>query len=836
MLKLAFVQLRTQFRRTLAVVVAIVLGVSFFSAAMMSGTVITGAIRAEVGNQLRGADLVVMSEFGGIDPSLVDNIAHTDGVREVEPIVTSYGTARAGGTSTVLRAGPAYRTPELREELPMKAGRLPESAGEVALTEGAASSLGLGMDEEVVWSSFDDDGSEAAFTVVGLVKGGNAFGTNLTEAFLDPATFSNMVPDANVIAIVVQSRVGMELGAVQSHIDDLLPGEVQVLTFDQLVDAEVASMEQGSRALSYGLSAFALIALFVAGIVISNTFAITLAQRTGELAMMRCIGAERRQILRAVLIEALVLGLVASVTGVILAFALVSGGSRLLIETFAGMPLTDVPVSAIGVPVVAGIAVTLLSAIVPARHATQVHPVQALRQADAPVESSSAGILRIGMSVLLVGAGIAIMLGGMILSRSMEQGQMTGLLVGMAGGAMSFLGLLLSARFIVPSCVRILGIIGGATLGVPAKVASANAMRNARRTAATSSALMMGVTLITMITVGAASLQATGTDIIDQQEPVDLDIRQSRDDPSQPVPQVVFDGVAAVEGVRTIAPIYAHEVQIAVGGDSIGETALAIAPDDAKAIARSGAIFEEFEEGTAVVPAIVAESYGIAEGDALWMSVGDASIPLTATIADLSGWDIVVTPSDLTTLVSDIQMTGAWVRLHDDANVTNVMRDISESVPSGESVMIQGGAQDRATYLELVDQMLLITAGLLGVAVIIAIVGVGNTLTLSVLERTRESGMLRAMGMTAAQLRETLAIEGLLIAVVGGFVGLVAGTIYGWIGAITLFGSSWNVSLGFPIGRLVLILGIAALAGILASVLPARRAVSISPVDALATV
>src|SRR5699024_6494244 len=181
----------------------------------------------------------------------------------------------------------------------------------------------------------------------------------------------------------------------------------------------------------------------------------------------------------------------------------------------------------------------------------------------------------------------------------------------------------------------------------------------------------------------------------------------------------------------------------------------------------------------------VPEGYGLSDGDELTMSADDNSQTMTVSVADLSKSEIFVTPNDLDALFPDVPMTGAWARLDDDVDVKTVMGDISDSVPSGESVSIEGGASERATYLTLVDQMLLIATALLGVAVIIAIVGVGNTLTLSVLERTRESGMLRAMGLTAGQLRETLAIEGVLIALVGGVIGLVAGAVYGWIGAVT---------------------------------------------------
>lgn len=838
MLKLVFRQLRAHFRRTLAVVVAIVLGVAFFTASMMSGSVITEAIRGEVGNQLRGSDLIVLSETSGIDPALVDRISGIEGVRATESVMTEYGFAAKGGASTVLRFGQVSTLPEIRERMPMKAGRLPTGLDEIALTEGAATSLGVGLDDVVSWNPFSARGTEpATFTVVGIVSGGNAFGTNLTEAFITPQAFDTLAPDASLDAIVVQIVPGAFMDDVQSRVGGILRGDIAVMTFDQLVDAEVASMEQGSNALTYGLAAFALIALFVAGIVIANTFSITLTQRTHELAMLRCLGAEARQIRRSVILEALALGMAASVLGIAAGYGIVSGGAALLLESSLVLTPEDISLSAVVAPFVIGTAVTVLSAIVPARHATAVHPLRALRRSDAPIEDSSMGILRATAAMLLIAGGGILLIGGMFWSLSMEDEAPTGpLLVGMAGGALSFIGLLVASSLVVPIGLRGVGAVVSMVLGVPARIASSNAMRNPRRTAATSAALMMGVTLITMMTVGAATVQATWNDVIDQHAPIDLVVGTSTNGDETEMAPGIFDGLAGVDGVRTAVPVHARTVFMPSDGEDIEITAKAIAPHDGRAASRSAEIFDFFDDGTVLVPLSMAESYGLSDGSGLTLAYEVRVLELSVRTVQLPDWEVYVTSGDMERLAPETPVTGAWLRLEDDADVKEVVRTISDSIPEGESVSIHGGASDRATYLELVDQMLLITTGLLGVAVVIAIVGVGNTLTLSVLERTRESGMLRAMGLTAAQLRGTLAIEGVMISFVGGLIGLVAGSIYGWLGAITLFGSNWTVTPGFPGTRLLLILIVAMVAGILASVLPGRRATAISPVEALATV
>lgn len=485
MLKLTLIQMHTHFRRTLAVVIAIVLGLAFFAASMLSGSVVQDAIRGTVGSQLRGADVVVTAEVSSIDAGLAETLSW-----------------------------------------------LPFS----------------GMAE-------DGKGQASTFTVVGVIQGGNAFGTNHTEAFIAASQFSEIVPDPIVNGVVVQVEDGAGIKAVRQNVADVIPQELSALTFEQLVDAEVDSLEQGSNALVYGLVAFSLIALFVAGIVISNTFSITIAQRTRELATFRCIGAEKRQIHRSVMIEALVLGLVASVCGIVLGYVAVSAGAALLIESSHGLPFASISPWAVILPLIMGVTVTLLSAIVPARGATAVHPLQALRQSDAPVDSASAGLIRMVLSTVVIVIGGAIMVGGMFLSLSMEDESPLGpLLIGMAGGAISFLGLLLASSFLVPLFVAGFGAFAAAVLGVPAKIAASNSSRNPQRTAATASALMTGVALITMMTAGASTVQATWNDVINEQTPVDLEVVANAPDGTTDLPSSILDRLRAVDGSITPCP------------------------------------------------------------------------------------------------------------------------------------------------------------------------------------------------------------------------------------------------------------------------------------------
>ncbi len=218
------------------------------------------------------------------------------------------------------------------------------------------------------------------------------------------------------------------------------------------------------------------------------------------------------------------------------------------------------------------------------------------------------------------------------------------------------------------------------------------------------------------------------------------------------------------------------------------------------------------------------------------MSVTGASLPLEVRLASFEG-DPIVTLGDLDTLAPSSPLTGLWIRLDDDAASDRVIDDVyGLAEQQGVRVAIGGGNDYRESLLDALDVMLYVVTGLLAVAIVIAIVGVGvgNTLSLSMIERTRESALLRTLGFTRRQLRETLAIEGVLIAGIGSLIGIVTGIVYGWIGALTLIGNEWDVAFRVPVGWLLATIAIAILSGLLASVLPARRAVREDPITALA--
>lgn len=838
MFRSTLIDMRSRLSRTMAIVVAVVLGVAFFTASLLSGSVMESVVRGSVGNQLRGADIVVFTEAGSLPPELDQELSAIDGVRATEDVPLEYGQAKVGGATVMVGLGPAPQLPELRDQMPIEEGRLPAAPNEIMLTEAAQARTGAGIGDTFAWGPYGDLGEApdyAEFSVVGIVSGGNSFGTNLIEAFAMPDQFAAVVNAPRLSVIVVQVEGGHDPASVRSDIEQRVPLGAEALTYDKLVDAEVQRMQDGSNVLMIGLVGFASIAMFAAGIVISNTFSISVAQRTRDLAMLRCIGADKRQVRRSLIFEALLLGVAASVVGVIIGAGLMVAGAVAFIDSFDADALLS-PSWRLLVPVVAGVLLTLGSALGPARAATRVHPLQALRHAEVPVESARMSIVRITTSIAMVLAG-GIILGGAMLWSLSEQGDTTllPLLAGMLGGGLSFLGLLYGTAVFLPPIVAVMGHLVAMVFGMPAKIAAANTRRNPRRTASTATALMMGVTLIAMMTTGAASVQETWNDVIDEQAPIDLVIAQDSTEEAE-LPGHVQAMVTETDGVSTSMPVSQLRGEVSAGdGVTLGVNVVGVEPDQVNSVVRTDA-FESQEAGQVLVGDLVASDLGIEGGETLTVSIEGESIDLTAQVVGVSGYEIYLTSQDFEAIAPGTPATGMWARLDDDASAREVIRQISDNIPEGDSVTVGGSASDRATFSDIVDQILMVVTGLLGVAVVIAIVGVGNTLNLSVLERTRETGMLRAMGLTTSQMRLSLAIEGALIAAIGGLLGLVAGSVYGWVGTVTMFGGTWDATLAYPIPRLMLILAIAVLAGVLASVLPARRANAVTPVEALATI
>jgi putative ABC transport system permease protein len=379
----------------------------------------------------------------------------------------------------------------------------------------------------------------------------------------------------------------------------------------------------------------------------------------------------------------------------------------------------------------------------------------------------------------------------------------------------------------VPALIRLLGALLARGGGVPARIAVGNAVRNPKRTAATTSALLIGVTLISLTCVGIASVRKTFDVAMDDEYPVDVMVTAA----DAPMPATAAKQLQDIEGITQVMPI--RTVQVKAGQEEVPVTGIDL--DAARGVVHSPAL-PQLKTGTAFVAPTTMKMLNLENGASLTIVSGNHK--LTVKAIQVKGLDqITVAASDLQKLAPTATITGYWLDSAPDADGPKVIDTVQQSIPTVKNLSVMGGLAERSSYTKVFDVLQMIGVALLGVSVLIALVGVGNTLSLSVLERTRENALLRALGLTRRQLRGMLAIESLLMALVAAGLGIVLGLIYGWAGTAALMGghTSAGVQYAVPVGLLVAIALVATVAGLLASVLPARRAAKVAPAGALAT-
>lgn len=856
MLRLTLAQMRRSLGRLTAAAVAIAIGTAFLATTLLAGNIMTRTGYDAVTATYADADVVVQ---GDVTDDQLDALRALPGVEAAEVLAPTGFEVRRGGESRYQLMLPTSSDARL-SSLVVDDGAAPTRSGQVALPPATAKALGVGVGDHVqvrysvpdpaetsddgttdeVWRSVDED-----VVVTGIA-------TDPADAWSQSGGVGLVTPDDAVrwsgagsllelgSETLVAARPGVSTQALRDQVAPLVPGG-EALTKDQAAAQSVEEFSDGGNVLVTVVLGFASVALLVAALVIANTFQVLVAQRTRTLALLRCVGAGKGQLRRSVLLEAAILGSVASLAGLVLGAALAQAALLVLGRLDLGVPLPDtiqVTVPVVVLPLLVGTVVTVLASLVPAREATRVSPMAALRPADAPAVGARAGRVRLAIALLLMLGGFAVMVLTAVVARTGGADVTLLLGVGTLAGALSFVGVLVGAVFWVPKVVSFAGRALGRT-GTSARLAAANTVRNPRRTAATSAALLIGVTLVAMMSTGAASARVSLAQELDEHYPVDLTIDAGVPDGDATLTPDVADAVADVAGVDTVLEMRTAPVKIGENWYTVA------APADGASV--SGVLADprtvgNLTDGTLLLPKIQGEPASNDVQDATaYASNWDDSVPaeggttvaLRPVTTDLGGLYSLVTPATLDALDPHAPVSMVWVRLEPDADAALVLQDVRAALPDTAAEVSSAGAQ-RATYERVVDTLLAVVVGLLGVAVVIALIGVANTLSLSVLERRRESATLRAIGLSRRQLRWMLAVEGMLIAGVGAVLGAGLGLLYGWAGSVVLFGEIGDVVLVVPWLDLAIVLVVALGAGLLASVLPGRAAARTSPVAALA--
>ncbi|HEY1133974.1 MAG TPA: FtsX-like permease family protein [Nocardioides sp.] len=845
--------LRTHTRRYVAAVLAVAIAVAFVVVTDALASSARGGLTGEVGKPYEKGDLVVTGGELTSWPSDVGVeavVAHAEetGDSAVPLAETWQPIDRTDGTSITEQASlgtwsgdPALVWQDLVE------GRGAEAADEAVADASRAQANDIGIGDEVVVGQGDE---ATTLTIVGLADGTTFTSSALWAPFDTVRSFEGWGAETVTYAVGPGGDVDAAADAIVA-LGDGGPGA----SFDSGADGEEASVgelatyapaevaedrlqmaNQQVDVLAMVVLLFAAIAAVVSVMVIANTFSILFAQRQRDLALLRCVGATRRQVRRSVRIEAFVVGVLASLTGLALGAALGFGGVAIL-RASVDFPLGAVEPSPLwwGAALVGGVLTTVLAAWFPTRTATRVSPLAALRPEAAPSVRTTAGRIRIAFGALVLTAG-TVGLAGAVVTENM------GVMV--LGGATFFAGVVLLGPVLVPAVLRLVGLLVRRT-GPAARIAGDNAVRNPRRTAATTASLLIGVTLTTAVLTGMASARSATDAEMDQQYPLDVTVNAEEG----PIPADLAARVTGLPGVEASVVVPGGlAVATPVEDPALeGVPADEIFADDALPVVAPGAGTGELDDvvrgdrgvavpgdGEIVVPSDLTGIRALPER--LELSTPTGSVTLSTRYAD-SAWGTaaIVSPATLAALLGDgTTPYAAWLRVDEGADLDDLLADLDAAV-AGTGASVSPLVEQRNWIDTQLDVVVIAVVGLLGIGVLIALVGIGNTLGLSVLERARENALLRALGLTRKQLRRTLATEGVLLSVVATLIGTTVGVLFAVIGMKVMIAPSIpEASLVLPVGQLSVVVVVAALAGLVACVLPARRAARVAPAAGLA--
>lgn len=858
--------------------IAILIGTMFIASTLLFGNTLDYSLRRQISASYGDANYAVVASdddapmYGITVGDLnLDQVRRVEGVAGVRAEVTLNIEVTAGDrhSSGIVIAN---ATPSTLMPVDLAKGEWPSGDGQIVLPRDMAARLDVGIGDTV--SAAYSDGMPVELTVSGLsldpggayayyggayayyggaaVVSEGAIGRLMDSVAVDPGYASL---NCTILYLDIQPPAGTDAEQVIEQVNALLPAHFAALDRGASEDQALERLGGGQTSMmTTFMMVFGVLAMFVAALVIANTFQVLVAQRRRTLALLRTIGARKGQLYRSVVAEALLLGLISSLVAVGLSIGLMQLLHVAGVE-FSGISFVTVLTPQVFlVPIAFGVAVTILASLGSARTATTVTPLEALQ----PLEVSAArksGAARLVVSLLMMLFGAAVTAFTVVdtwrqahgeSALSNEQFSLV-LLMAMGGVMIFFLGLLLCANRWVPLLLKGVGALV-AHIGPASTIATANIQKNPRRVAATSTALLIGVALVSTLGTGAASARQTLASELDARYSVDIQVS------GEDVDQTVLDDIRKVAGIQDAELIGSSNAVWHTDDYDSNLQVYTLTAQQGRAVMNGDAI-DGLRDGVLLVPDALAgdsDDYPVRDGSVLDLELnatysddGDIvdgiAFKPTVEAAPFRGVNTpygiygLMPPDTLDRLGVKPDGYEVWAKTDGTVTPADVIDDIQQAVSSIPGITVGGSIAERVSWDGMVNMLLMVLVALLAVAVIIALIGVANTLSLSVIERTRESATLRAIGMTRGQLRRSLAIEALLISLVSGVVGIVVGTVFGWIGSYIVFSMSFG-SVVFPIDWATsgAILAIAAVAALLASVFPARRAVRTPPVEALA--
>jgi putative ABC transport system permease protein len=829
--------------RLFATALAVALGVAFTAGTLMFTDTVSRTFDNLLGEIYAGTDAVVRGEeqFEGpmstgaqrarVDDALVDEVRAVDGVLAAEGSVLGYARLTTADGEAI--GDPASRGPALGltwsddgriNPLVVTEGRAPESGDEIVVDAPSLETSGISLGEPMTVLVQTGPVDK---TVVGTIAFGSAetIGGASMVAF-DPTVAQELLAEPGTwdeISVVAEDGVSED--TITARLADVLPAGVEVVPGATVVEENQQVTREAMSFFTYFMNFFAVVALLVGAFIIFNTFSITVAQRTRQNGLLRALGATRRQVLASVLVEALVVGVLASAIGLLAGFGIATGLKALLGALGFGIPAGELVFAprTVVVSLAAGILVTLFAAVAPARRAGKVAPIAAM-SSEVVGSVGYGSISRAVVGGLALAGGLAATLTGLFTDVGNRW-----LLIGIGSGGV-FLGVYVLGRTISLPLSRAIGAPLPRLRQLPGELARENAMRDPKRTAAAGTALMLGVGIVVIINVFVASTKSTVDASIDRAFTADLVVDSGASlnggvDPSLADRVGALPEVEAVTGLR-VAPAELDGESVLLGAvdpvtafglldlQPLEGTPQDLQADDAIAVFVDTAREQALRLGS-TVPVVFKDSG-----------------PQELTVAMIYGEELeangpvgtyfVGTPTYAANVAHDVDWK-VLVQKSEDATLADARAAVDAVVADYPGA----GVMDKAEFAESIyaplDPLMALVYALLGLAIVIALLGIGNTLALSIVERTREIGLLRAVGMTRGQLRSTIRWESVIIAVQGTMVGLVLGIFLGWALTRGLADEGLEV-FDVPWTTLAIVVVLAGVAGMLAALLPSRRA------------
>jgi putative ABC transport system permease protein len=856
--------------RLLLTAMSVMIGVAFIAGTFIFTDTIDRTFSDLFDNIFEGQDVIVQAEsefdvgFSGpppIDESVLDIVLGVPGVEVAEGSVGGFAVIYNKEGEAIVPTGPptlggsAPEDERVAGNITIREGRTPTAPGEVAIDARTAEDNDLRVGDVVQIQTPAEVGEFEVVAILGFGEADNVAGA--TFAGFELATAQKLFElegKYSTITVIAEEGVGPDL--LRNAIASQLPSGIEAVTAADEAADQSEALSESLGFLQTALLVFALVAVFVASFIIQNTFRIIVRQRQKELALLRAVGATGTQVIWMVVIEAILVGVFASIVGIAAGFLIAQGLTSVLAGIGFDLPSTTAPLATrtIVVGVAVGLFVTVAAAVLPAVRASRIPPVAALQDVDVRLRMSDRRRVIIGSIVLVVGVGMIV---NGLFGDVLDLGPLDELTAIGAGALLVFLAVSMLSSLVVKPFARflgpILGFIAPSNLLRPLRrltgsaaskdkltglLAVQNSVRKPRRTATTASALMIGLALVTFFFILGDSIKASAGSAIEEGLRADYVI--SVDGFAGGFSPALGKELAEQPEIGAVTSLRigfwdrngSDEFLIGIDTDTVDETIfLGVTQGSVAALGEGGVMVEES----------IFEGEGWALGDTIPMgfaTTGLQEVPITGVFTEagvvqanfLVGLDFY--EENFEGFGTDVDFVVA-VKSADGVSLEASRAVVDEVAAAYPNANVRDQAEYRQSQEDQVNTLLVLFNALLILAVIIAVFGIANTLALSIFERTREIGLLRAVGMNRQQLRRMIRHEAMIVAIIGAVLGIIVGLFFGIIVTIALSAQGIDV-LSIPAAQIAFLVIFGAIAGLAAALLPARRASKLNILEAIA--